>query len=62
MNCNGKDTITVGDIVRLKSGSPDLAVVSVKANGAMVEWPTANSEMQRHVFPQACLTVVRKAQ
>jgi len=51
--------ISIGDIVRLKSGSPDLTVVNPDV--IEVEWKNEKGEMQRKAFPRLCLEAAAMA-
>lgn len=51
-----QSNIAVGDIVRLKSGGPDMSVESLSASGyANCVWATADGQVERHGFPVVCL-------
>ena len=46
--------IDIGDIVHLKSGSPDLKVIALSGHDARVEWD-GESGLEQAVFPTVCL-------
>lgn len=51
--------MTVGSVVKLKSGSPDLTVTGMGATYADVKW--INSEgLQKARLPLVCLVVMEK--
>ena len=48
--------LDIGDIVRLKSGSPKLTVVGHTMSGVAVAWIAFNSqEPQQAIYPLSCL-------
>lgn len=44
----------VGDIVHLRSGSPDLTVVELKNEDATVEWTDDDGVLNNWTFPAGC--------
>lgn len=55
-------TFTIGDLVRLKSGGPDMTVtyVSTMAHGVFcaASWFDDSGKRNMHEFPSECLTLV----
>lgn len=50
--------LDIGDVVRLKSGSPKLTVVGFTMSGVAVAWIAYNGqEPQQAVYPLSCLEV-----
>ena len=47
----------IGDVVYLKSGSPELTVTDVYLENVQVMWISENDVVQRASFPKACLVV-----
>ena len=46
--------LKIGDIVHLKSGSPDLTVVAISGDNVTTEW-ISNGNKVTGDFPAACL-------
>lgn len=53
---NEQKQFSVGQVVRLNSGSPSLTVVNVGTR-VTVQWMTGNG-IERCEFPSACLTAL----
>ena len=51
-----KDKLQIGDVLHLKSGSPDLEVIALSSNGGhvAVKWQDNGTESYA-VFPSVCL-------
>jgi uncharacterized protein YodC (DUF2158 family) len=49
---------SIGQIVHLNSGSPDLKITELKGDRVTVEWDDGK---QHFTFPQACLTTEQNA-
>jgi len=47
--------LQVGNIVHLKSGSPDLKIVAIQNDSVVVEWGTDLGNPQRATFPAVCI-------
>ena len=45
----------VGDVVRLKSGSPPLTIEKITVDGIYVAWLNHWNNIKRDAFPAACL-------
>jgi len=50
-----ENNIKLGSTVRLKSGSPELKVVSLIEKAVMVEWLGEDHTTQRGIFPSTSL-------
>jgi uncharacterized protein YodC (DUF2158 family) len=48
----------IGQIVHLKSGSPDLRVIDIDGEDVVVSWRGDDSRLQAHAFPGVCLRKV----
>lgn len=44
----------VGDIVHLRSGSPDLTVINLEKGNATVEWSDDDGILNQWTFPAGC--------
>lgn len=44
-----------GNIVHLKSGSPDLKIIAVEGENVLVEWSNKSGDLQRDTFRMICL-------
>ncbi len=51
-----ESVVDVGQIVHLKSGSPDLEVIGIVEKAVMVEW-FDGEKMQHDIFPATSLSV-----
>ena len=50
--------MNVGDVVYLKSGSPELSIISIEGENAFVSWIGYNNTVIKEDFPLACLSKI----
>lgn len=47
---------SIGKIVHLKSGSPDLKIIAVHDDNVVVEWHDESGNSKQGTFPKPCLS------
>lgn len=50
----------VGDVVQLRSGSPELTVVNLENGDATVEWIDDGGVLNNWTFPEGCFEKVQR--
>lgn len=48
----------VGDVVHLRSGSPDLTVINLTSEDATVQWVDDDGQLTEWTFPAGCFEKV----
>lgn len=46
---------SIGDVVQLKSGGPDMTIIEIDNGKALCLWQAWSGETGRHLFPVPCL-------
>lgn len=51
---SGQVSYKIGDVVHLRSGSPDLTVIDLTEENATVEWVNDDNILDKWTFPAGC--------
>lgn len=60
MAANQQSCFGIGDVVRLKSGGPDLLVVDFGPGYVVVAWRTGQGVAKEHKFPVTTLSRIKR--